>query len=70
VVLPLLTKLLVSIPVFSRIAPYLAGAIVMGGTAIYTYLAHKNFSFSRPQTEELDTVTRQEAAVAGERNAL
>ena len=67
-VLPLLTKLLVSIPVLSRFAPYLAGAIVMGGTAIYTYLAHKNFSFSRARTEELDTVTQQEAAVAGGRN--
>ncbi len=46
-ILPFLTKLLQSIAVFHRVAPYLAGALVMGGTAVYTYLAHKNFSFSR-----------------------
>jgi putative flippase GtrA len=45
--LPVFTKLLQSIALVRGVAPYLAGALVMGGTTIYTYLAHKNFSFSR-----------------------
>jgi putative flippase GtrA len=44
-ILPVIAKLLQSVPALHNIAGYLAGAIVMGGTAIYTYLAHKKFSF-------------------------
>ncbi len=54
--LPVVTKVLHGVPRLRGIAPYLAGAIVMGATAIYTYLAHKNFSFSRSRTEELETL--------------
>ena len=44
-ILPVLARLLQS-SALHNLAPYLAGALVMGGTAIYTYLAHKNFSFA------------------------
>ncbi len=44
--LPLLTRGLQEFASLHKQAPYLAGAIVMGLTTIYTYLAHKNFSFS------------------------
>jgi putative flippase GtrA len=44
--LPLLTRGLQEFASLHKPAPYLAGAIVMGLTTIYTYLAHKNFSFS------------------------
>jgi putative flippase GtrA len=45
-ILPVVTKLLLMFQSLREVAPYLAGAIVMGGTTIFTYLAHKNFSFS------------------------
>lgn len=48
--LPLVTRLLQSVPSLHAMAGYLAGAIVMGFTTIYTYLAHKKFSFSRRKT--------------------
>lgn len=47
-VLPLLTRLLQSTSRFhGSAAGYIAGAVVMILTAIYTYFAHKNYSFSR-----------------------
>jgi len=46
-ILPVVTKLLLMVRSFRSAAPYLAGAIVMGGTAIFTYIAHKKFSFAR-----------------------
>ena len=49
-VLPLVTKGLQQFAFSHKAAPYLAGALVMGLTTIYTYLAHKNFSFSGPKT--------------------
>ena len=45
-ILPVITRVLQSVASLEHLAGYLAGAIVMGGTTIYTYLAHKNFSFS------------------------
>ena len=48
-VLPVLTRFLQGVAPLHQFAPYLAGALVMGGTTIYTYFAHKNFSFSRPR---------------------
>ena len=45
-VLPFLTKLLMHFAPLREISPYLAGAIVMGATAIGTYLAHSRFSFA------------------------
>ncbi len=45
--LPVVTRMLQAVPRLHGTAAYLAGAIVMGFTTIYTYLAHKNFSFSR-----------------------
>ncbi len=45
--LPVVTRLLQAVPRLHGMAAYMAGAIVMGFTTIYTYLAHKNFSFSR-----------------------
>ena len=50
-VLPWLTQGLEKIGSLHKLAPYLAGAIVMGLTTIYTYLAHKNFSFSGARPE-------------------
>jgi putative flippase GtrA len=58
--LPILTKVLYASSIFHNVAPYLAGAIVMGGTAIYTYLAHKSFSFSRSRSEEPTTLIQHE----------
>lgn len=66
-ILPVLTKLLQSINIFHKVAPYLAGAMVMGGTAIYTYLAHKKFSFSRRGKTVKDGSTQPKAAVASDR---
>ena len=65
-ILPLLTKLLQSIALVRGIAPYLAGALVMGGTAVYTYLAHKNFSFSRRNIDKPDLPTQHKPAVVTE----
>jgi putative flippase GtrA len=45
-ILPVLVKLLQYSAYLHNLAPYLAGALVMGATAICTYLAHKNFSFA------------------------
>jgi putative flippase GtrA len=45
VVLPLLTRALLQVPHLHRSAPYLAGALVIGFTAIYSFLGHKKFSF-------------------------
>ena len=47
-VLPVVTRMLLTVPMLHASAPYVAGAIVMGGTAIFTYFAHKHFSFSTP----------------------
>ena len=47
-ILPGLTRLLSTVPRLHAVSPYLAGAIVMGGTAICTYLAHNRFSFAAP----------------------
>ncbi|WP_047488923.1 GtrA family protein [Terriglobus sp. TAA 43] len=45
ILLPLVTKLLMTVQAARGVAPYLAGAIVMGGVALFTYVAHKKFSF-------------------------
>ncbi len=44
--LPLVTKALQQSASVRGVAPYLAGAIVAGFTTIYSYLAHRNFTFS------------------------
>lgn len=67
-ILPVLTKLLQSIALLRGIAPYLAGALVMGGTTIYTYLAHKNFSFSRRNSDKPGLSNQSNPAVATERH--
>ena len=48
--LPVITRALQQFASCRTIAPYLAGAVVMGLTTIYTYFAHKNFSFSAPKS--------------------
>jgi putative flippase GtrA len=45
VALPILTKTLMHLPHLQRTAPYLAGALMTGFTAIYSYIGHKKFSF-------------------------
>jgi putative flippase GtrA len=62
--LPIVTKSLLLIPRLRGIAPYLAGAIVMGGTAVYTYLAHKKFSFSTKGQLDFKAALLQESDVA------
>lgn len=46
ILLPLVTRLLMTVHSLRGAAPYLAGAIVMGGVALFTYVAHKKFSFA------------------------
>jgi putative flippase GtrA len=48
--LPVLTKGLQQFASVRTMAPYLAGAIVTAVTTLYTYFAHKNFSFAAPKT--------------------
>ena len=48
--LPVLTRALQQSASLHAAAPYLAGAIVTAVTTIYTYFAHKNFSFSTPKS--------------------
>ncbi len=51
-ILPGLTRLLSAVPPLHAVSPYAAGAIVMGGTAVCTYLAHNRFSFASPGRTE------------------
>jgi hypothetical protein len=42
-----------------RSAPYIAGALLMGLTVIYSFLGHKNFSFRVPDKVALDAATAE-----------
>jgi putative flippase GtrA len=53
--LPILTRALQQIPHLLHSAPYLAGALMTAFTAIYSFVAHKSFSF-RPKTTNSPTV--------------
>ena len=48
VALPILTKALLQVPHLHRSAPYVAGALMTGFTAVYSYVGHKKFSFRVP----------------------
>jgi putative flippase GtrA len=45
VALPILTKALMHLPHLLHSAPYVAGALMTGFTALYSYIGHKKFSF-------------------------
>ena len=47
-VLPLTVYLLRHFTPADKSAPYIAGAIQLGGTVIASFLGHKNFSFAQP----------------------
>jgi putative flippase GtrA len=44
-----------------RSGPYIAGALVMGLTVIYTFFGHKHFSFRVPDDAARDAATEREA---------
>jgi len=69
-ILPVVAKVLQSIKPVHNIAGYLAGAIVMGGTAIYTYLAHKKFSFSRRKEKPNPNPESQTSSVVAEQHTV
>lgn len=48
IVLPLLVWLVRRLGADPRTAPYLAGALLMGGTVLFSFVAHKQFSFRAP----------------------
>ena len=48
-VLPVLTRALQHAASLRTAAPYLAGLLMTGFTTVYSYLAHRNFTFSAPK---------------------
>jgi putative flippase GtrA len=53
IALPILTKALQQLSHLHRAAPYAAGALMTGFTAIYSYIGHKKFSFAPPKSQQL-----------------
>ena len=46
-----------------RSAPYIAGAMVMGSTVIYSFFGHKHFSFRVPEDAAHDAATEKDAPI-------
>jgi putative flippase GtrA len=51
IMLPILTRFLQHLPHLQHSAPYVAGALMTGFTAVYSYLGHKKFSFRAPKSK-------------------
>jgi putative flippase GtrA len=68
VLLPLLVEGLHSGFHLGQSAPYVAGALVMGLTVIYSFLGHKNFSFRVPDkiAQEVTTIEDVEECAMAE----
>lgn len=52
IALPILTKALQQLPHLRHAAPYVAGALMTGFTAVYSYIGHKKFSFAPPKSQQ------------------
>jgi putative flippase GtrA len=63
VLLPLLVESLHYGFKLERSAPYIAGALVMGLTVLYSFFGHKHFSFRVPDDAAHDAATEAEAPI-------